>query len=432
MACQLTDRRWTNWFGNQSFVPASLHAPDSEDEARELIAAAAASHVAVRVAGSGHSNVPIVQTDGLLLDLRRLTGIVAVDRERRRVRVRAGTSVRELALALWDEGLSLINQGDTDAQSVAGAVATGTHGSGIELPTFSGALLGARLIGAGGEILEVGERDPALLRAVRMSVGTLGVMTELTLAVTGAYALALETETSPWAELRARWDDLSVAHRHVTLYWCPRAESAEAWDMGPSPGADGVVIKTMDPLPPSTQPTGVKYAGRSVDRAHHVFADAYRPDFHELEYFVPVADGPAALAAVRDLILTQYPRETFPVEIRFVGADDAWLSPAAGRRSCVISICGAMGADNQRFFDDCHRLLVGFGGRGHWGKWHGHTAQELDALYPEIERFRRLRAELDPDGRFLNPHLASLVGASPLPGAQVREGLDVPGKDHIT
>jgi FAD/FMN-containing dehydrogenase len=173
--------------------------------------------------------------------------------------------------------------------------------------------------------------------------------------------------------------------------------------------AGGVILKTMDRLPPDAEPRGRKHAEPHVDRAYRVFADAYDPNFHEFEYMVGVEDGPQAVAAIRELIAGSHPDQAFPVEVRFVAADDAMLSPFAGRASCSISVSGVLGADNEALFADCHRELEPFGGRGHWGKWHAHDAGDLPALYPEYDAFRAVRERLDPDGRFLNPYLRTLL-----------------------
>ncbi len=180
---------WTNWVGNQSFTPARFAAPSSAEEVAALVGEAAAQGMGVRVVGAGHSFTPVVQTTGLLLDLSRLSGVVSADPARLRAVARAGTPIHGFYEPLWAQGLALRNQGDIDDQHIAGAVATATHGSGIGNTCFSGVVRGVSLVGPDGSIRRIGEDEPRLLRAAQVSVGTLGVMTELELEVAEAYRL---------------------------------------------------------------------------------------------------------------------------------------------------------------------------------------------------------------------------------------------------
>ena len=177
---------WKNWVGNHTCSPAETAAPSGEDEIASLVAGATARGLKVRVAGAGHSFTPIVETDGLLLDLRGLPRIRHIDRERSRVVVGPATTIGEFGEPLWEAGLALANQGDIVAQQIAGAVATGTHGSGLRLGSFSSSVRRQRLVTAAGDVRDIGEDDPELLYAAQLAIGMLGVVTELELEVTPA------------------------------------------------------------------------------------------------------------------------------------------------------------------------------------------------------------------------------------------------------
>src|SRR5581483_592382 len=142
---------WTNWVGNRTASPAHLATPRDEEEVARLVSTAGAAGIGVRVAGAGHSFTPVVETDGLLLDLSALNGVVSVDAGRHRVRARAATRIRDFYEPLWDAGLALINQGDIDTQQIAGAVSTATHGSGTRYTSLSGVVRGVRLVTASGQ-----------------------------------------------------------------------------------------------------------------------------------------------------------------------------------------------------------------------------------------------------------------------------------------
>jgi FAD/FMN-containing dehydrogenase len=242
-----TSVRWTNWVGNQSFAPARIVAPSSEGEIASLVAAAAASRIDVRVSGAGHSFTPIVQTNGLLLDLSMLSGIVRADEDRRRVLVRAGTPIRGLYEPLWQHGLALRNQGAIDEQHLAGAVATATHGSGISNTALSGVVRGVTLVGPDGRCRQIGEGEPRLLRAAQVAIGMLGVMTELEIEAASAYRLTERVGVCAWEEVMARWDELVHGHRHANFFWMPMDESARLYKIEASgTTADRCYVKTYD------------------------------------------------------------------------------------------------------------------------------------------------------------------------------------------
>ena len=399
---------WTNWVGNQSFTPGHSAAPRDEEEVAAFVRDAAQLGSRVRVAGAGHSFTPVVSTDGLLLDLSALTGVVSADRVRKRATALAGTTIREFYEPLWREGLALRNQGDIDTQQIAGAVATATHGSGIRNVCFSGVVRGVRLVTATGELRDIGESEPELLRAAQVSLGMLGVMTQLELEVTDAYRLTEQVELWPWQEVLDRWDELVHNHRHFGFFWLPAEESASLYNLE-SHGeamADKCYVKIYDEPAPDQPDSDTP--GRRTDRCYRIYPMVYDPNFHELEYFVPLERGPEALSAMRELMLASLPDSIYPLEVRTVGPDDAYLSPNYKTATTVISVSGKPGTDYWDYLRSVDRLLSEFTARVHWGKLHFLTPERLHALYPEADLFIRVRRELDPEGRFLNDHLAEL------------------------
>ncbi|MBV9606716.1 MAG: FAD-binding protein, partial [Solirubrobacterales bacterium] len=362
----------------------------------------------VRVAGARHSFTPIVETDGLLLDLSALSGVVATDRERKRATARAGTLIRDFYEPLWREGLALRNQGDIDTQQIAGAVATATHGSGIRNMCFSGVVRGVRLVTATGEVRDIDETEPELLRAAQVSIGMLGVMTRLELEVTDAYRLSEQVDLWPWEAVLERWDELVHEHRHFGFFWLPTEESAALYNLS-SPDqtmADKCYVKIYDEAPPDRPDSATE--GRRTDRCYRIYPMVYDPNFHELEYFVPLDRGLEALSAMRELMLGSLPDSIFPLEVRTVGPDDAYLSPNYKTATTVISVSGKPGTDYWDYLRSVDALLAQFSARVHWGKLHFLTPERLGALYPEADAFISLRRELDPAGMFLNAHLREL------------------------
>lgn len=399
---------WTNWVGNQSFTPGHAAAPRDEEEVAALVRQAAQLGSSVRVAGAGHSFTPVVSTDGLLLDVSALTGVVSADPTRKRATALAGTTIREFYEPLWREGLALKNQGDIDTQQIAGAVATATHGSGIRNTCFSGVVRGVRLVTATGELRDIGEGEPELLRAAQVSLGMLGVMTQLELEVTDAYRLTEQVDLWPWQEVVDRWDELVHNHRHFGFFWLPAEESAALYNLESHGGtmADKCYVKIYDEPAPDQPDSDTP--GRRTDRCYRIYPMVYDPNFHELEYFVPLERGPEALSAMRELMLASLPDSIYPLEVRTVGPDDAYLSPNYKTATTVISVSGKPGTDYWDYLRSVDRLLSEFSARVHWGKLHFLTPERLHALYPEADVFIKARRELDPEGRFLNGHLAEL------------------------
>ena len=397
---------FANWAGNQACSPAAVESPGSEDAVRAAVAAASE----LRCVGAGHSFSPLSVTAGTLLRMDRLAGITGVDRDRRRVSALPGTPIGAFGPPLWDAGLALQNQGDIDTQAIAGAVATATHGSGLALPSFSATVRRVRLVTAGGDVLELDERDPRL-PAAQVALGMLGVITELELEAAPAYRMAERIEHWSWEDAWGRLDELARRHRHYSFFWLPAEGSGELYGLAAPDGgglADTCYVKIYDKVDDGVADSATP--GRRVDRAYRIYPMEFEPNFHELEYFVPYDRGREAVAAMRELMRRRLPASIFPMEVRTVAADDGWLSHSYGRPSVVISVSGVPGTDYGPYLRDVHALLGGFDARVHWGKLHFLTAEQLHARYPRAADFIALRRELDPRGVFLNDHLRALFG----------------------
>jgi FAD/FMN-containing dehydrogenase len=399
---------WTNWAGNQS-CPARVATPASEDEVVDEVRRALVARSGVRPAGAGHSFTPVVTTDGTVLAMDGLRGIEHIDAARHRVTALPGTTVAEFGDPLWAAGLALSNQGDIDTQAIAGAVATGTHGSGSALPSFSATLRACRLVDGRGEIREIDETRPELLRAAQVAVGMLGVMTSLTVEVAAAYRLSERIEHWPFADVLARWDELFAGHRHFSFFWLPSEASAELYGLATPPGrqmTDTCYVKIYDEAGEDLADDATP--DRRVDRSYRIYPSDFEANFHELEYFVPLERGREAVEAMRELMLASQPDAVFPLEVRTTAADEAYLSSNCGRATTVISVSGQPGHDYWPYLRAVDRLLGEFDARVHWGKLHFLTREQLAERYPGSERFIAIRRELDPEGVFLNDHLRPL------------------------
>jgi FAD/FMN-containing dehydrogenase len=399
---------WTNWAGNQS-CPARVVTPASEAEVVGEVRRALAAGAGVRPAGAGHSFTPVVATPGTVLEMRGLRGIEHIDAARRRVTALPGTTVGEFGDPLWAAGLALANQGDIDTQAIAGAIATGTHGSGNALPSFSATLRACRLVDGLGDVVEIDESRPELLRAAQVAVGMLGVMTSVTIEVAPAYRLRERIEHWPFGDVLSRWDELFTGHRHFSFFWLPSEASAELYGLATPAGrqmTDSCYVKIYEQA--GEQEADDATPDRRVDRSYRIYPSDFEANFHELEYFVPLERGREAVEAMRELMLASQPEAVFPLEVRTTAADEAHLSSNYRRATTVISVSGQPGRDYWPYLRAVDRLLGEFGARVHWGKLHFLTPEQLAERYPASARFIAIRREFDPEGVFLNDHLRPL------------------------
>jgi FAD/FMN-containing dehydrogenase len=387
---------WSNWAGNVRCAPRLRVDAASEAEVVAALREAERAGLPLRVAGSGHSFSPLVATDGVLLGLDGLAGIARHEPERQRVWVRAGTKLSALGRELFALGLALENLGDVDVQALGGALATGTHGTGATLPNLSARVSGVRLLLADGSLRVLrAEEEPERLAAARVSLGALGVVTAARIDCVPAYRLHERVERTPIEACLASLDERVATHRHFEFFWYPGRDLAET-----------KAIDVTDEPPEAV--AGQRY--ERIGWSHEILPSQRTLRFVEMEYALTAAAGPACFRAVRERMRSHHAAVAWPVEYRRVRADDAWLSPAHGRDAVTLSLHQGAELPWQEFFADLEPILLAHGGRPHWGKRHGLAASALAPLYPRFEAFRRLAGELDPQGRFRNPHLADVLG----------------------
>lgn len=408
-----TDVTWTNWGGNQSATPAFTVRPRTEQEALDAVRFAIREGLPVRAVGSGHSSSPLVQTGGVLLDMSGLSAITGTDLSRRRARALAGTTINAFGAPLWEQGLALGNQGDIDKQQIAGALSTSTHGSGKDLGSFSSNLRWVKLIDGTGEIVEIGEGQLRELRAAQVALGTLGIFLEVELAVEERYHLQEQITYPTWEETKATWQADIDSNRHYSFLWCPDEDSCEMLDLPGTPGqsmANRSYTKRYNVAQIQGEHEISEQEGARLDRSYRIYPGGFTTQFHELEYFVRSEDGLAAVEAVQDLIRTKHPDQKYPVEVRWVKADEGYMSQFQGRDTTVITLTTKPGTDYWQFFRDADAVLQEFEPRAHWGKIHFMTRSRLERLYPELDTFIQIRKEFDPKGIFLNDHTRALLG----------------------
>lgn len=403
-------QRWSNWSGSVTCAPRTIASPRSEAELAATVARAARAERTVRVVGTGHSFTPLCATDGLLLSLDHMQGMIAVNRDKQTATFWAGTKIHAMGEPLLRAGLAMENMGDIDRQSIAGAIGTGTHGTGPTLGSIATQVVGLRLITATGEIVDCSpSQNPNLFKAAQVSFGTLGVLSQVTLRVLPAYRLHERTWVEPFETCMDRLAERIAANRHFEFFWVPGEDLCACKALNPT-------HETSVPSNAAYQPPAdrlARYVGpQRIDWSHRIFPSARNVKFNEMEYAVPAEAGAACMNEIRHLMQTRHPDVAWPVEYRTLAADDIWLSPAHGRATVTISIHQAAELPHQHFFSDAERVFRTFEGRPHWGKLNTMTREEARQAYPRMGDFVALRAELDPDNRFGNAYLNPLLGVS--------------------
>jgi FAD/FMN-containing dehydrogenase len=401
--------KWTNWVGNQSFKYASYAQPSSEKEVVKAVKKALEKKQNIRVMATGHSFTPIVETDGLLLDLEKISGIKAVDPYKQRAFVGSGTPISALGDPLWEKGLALRNQGDIDSQRIAGAISTGTHGSGTEFGSFSSILRSCRIVTGTGEVVEINEKTPDLLHAAQVSVGMLGVMVGMELQVTKKYKLREHIDHEPFSDVMRNFHERVKKNRNFSFFWFPSEESAALYNIELPPGekaTDTCHVKVFNEARESEQVSDVPK--RRVDRSYRIYPMFYSPNFHELEYFIPLERAVDCINEMREYMLKNLPLSIFPLEIRSCGSEDGFLSSNYKRETLVVSVSGMPGVDYWPYLREVDRILGRYDARVHWGKLHFLTKEQLHDRYPKAEKFIKIRKQFDPKDVFLNDHLRPL------------------------
>ena len=430
-----TGLTWRNWAGNQSMTPFAVEYPATTEQVADAVRRAAARDRRVKAVGSGHSFTGVVLTDGVLLDLRRMSGLIAVDRDSYRVEVQAGMPLHRLNAVLAEHGLGLTNMGDIDRQTVAGALSTGTHGTGRRSGALAAQVVGVELVLADGTVERCS--DGELFSAARLGLGALGVITSVVLQAEPAFLLRADERPQPLDGVLGGFDELVAAHDHAEFYWFPHTDLAlvkrnDRVD-GPaqplsrarrllddevlSNGLFGATCRLGRRIP-SAVPVLNRVAARAlgartyVDAAPAVFTSARRVRFRETEWAVPREAVTDVVRELRTLPERLGLRVSFPVEVRVCPADDVPLSTASGRDTGYVAAHAYVGTPHEKWFRAVSDVCRAAGGRPHWGKEHDLTAGDLRPLYRDFDAFVALRDRVDPEGRFRNAYLDRVLGVT--------------------
>ena len=430
---------WTNWAETTTAHLAGIAQPSTVDELRAAVAGAARDGMRVKPIGAGHSFTAIGQTSGIQIRMSNLAGVLRADVPSGLVTVLAGTRLHELNETLWHLGLSMTNLGDIDVQTVSGAIATGTHGTGARFGGIATQVRGLQIVTADGTLLECSADENAeLLAAARVGLGALGVIATVTLQCEPAFALAASESPATLDEVLDGLEENVDGNDHFEFFWFPhtrRVLTKRNNRVLPGTRLEPIsrmrhkiddeflsntvfdAINKVTSRRPSLIPRANAFAARAlsardyIDRSYRVFASPRTVKFREMEYAVPRAAVPQVLAEIEAYLARSGEQTGFPVEVRFAAADDIPLSTAYGRESGYIAVHEYIRRDYERYFHAVEAIARDVGGRPHWGKLHWRDAGSLRAAYPKFDDFVALRDKLDPDRVFGNEYLAKVLGS---------------------
>ncbi|MCB0632257.1 MAG: D-arabinono-1,4-lactone oxidase [Saprospiraceae bacterium] len=419
-----------NWSKRFQWQPQQVAYPRSEEEVQQIVRQALETGRHIRMIGSGHSFNPLWVTDEVLISLDEYQGLISVDQEQKTATVKAGTKLHRLGELLFEHGLAMENMGDIDAQSIAGTISTGTHGTGLHFGTISTQVRALRFVNGKGEIVMCSAtQNPNLFKAAQVSLGVLGIITEITLQCVPAYRLELRSRKEELSEVLATLPERHRDNRNFEFYWFPYTELA--WTKTANIARDQpdkvnvvnylteyflenyafkVLCEGARMVPALNKSVARISAAsipdvRKVFHSHKVYATQRLVRFNEMEYNIPLE---AHESVFREIIRTVNKNNFnvhFPIENRVVKGDDAWLSPAYERDSAYIACHVYHKKDWKPYFDALETIFLAHAGRPHWGKMHTLKAGQLAERYPMFEQFLQHRAEQDPEGVFLNDYL---------------------------
>lgn len=435
--------QWTNWARIERATPRRVHRPADVDELAKAVGEAAAAGRRMRALGSGHSFTGIAVADGDTdaIELGAWKGVVSVrpeDAGTALVTVRSGTTLRELNAALDALGLAMTNLGDIDAQTIAGAISTGTHGTGARFGGLATQVAGLELVLADGSVVACSARTrPELFAAARVGLGVLGVISTVTLRCEPAFVLSATERPEPLDAVLAGFDESAESCDHFEFYWFPYGSRALVKRNVRRPAgtiasplstvrrfvdytimenaAFGALCGVSRAVPRLARRLGAFSAAalsarEYSDASHRVFTTRRSVRFVESEFAVPRESALEVLRELRALVRGLRDPVAFPVEVRVAAADDIWLSTAYGRDTAYLAIHQYAGMPYREYFEGFWKIVAEVGGRPHWGKLHDLDAAALRERYPRFDDFLRVRREVDPSGLFGNAYTDRVLG----------------------
>lgn len=419
---------WINWSGNQFSTPNERLVPKTTDELSSMIKS---TKQHIRLVGAGHSFSGLVPTNETQMSLAYFYGITNINKEKQQFDVASNTFLSGVGEQLWENGMSLENMPDINTQTFGGAIATSTHGTGMNYGSMSSTVKKITMVnGLGEEINCSKDENSEIFNAARTNIGTLGAVTNLRIQAQDKHYLKETSWMMDLEEGLAKAEQLRDEHRHFEMYALPYSDyilgitldkiernqllsgtvnTGDAYDTFKTLSN---VIDTLPYLRSFIINTGASTVEKEerTGRNYEVLGNIRDIRFNEMEYSIPAEHG---IACLREILATIKKFDIdiiFPMEYRYVKADDIWLSPFYQRDSCAISCHNFADKDYKKYFAAIEPIFWKYDGRPHWGKIHTLSAKEQRARYPMFDQFLKIRQEMDPKNIFTNNHINKVLG----------------------
>ncbi len=423
-----------NWAENIQWNPSEIAYPSSEIEIQQVVLKAVNSNKKIRTIGTGHSFTALSQTSQVLVSLDKYQGVISVNKEKHQATVKGGTKLKLLGELLFNEGLAMENLGDIDSQSIAGAISTGTHGTGTAFGSISTQVIGLKFINGKGEVIACSStKNEQLFKAASLSLGCLGIITEITIQCIPTYKLALQNGRENIHDVLDTLDQRNKENRNFEFFWIPYTDTA--WTKTTNiaeeaePDKDNFlnywtefvlenhVFKLACEFAryfPSQNKTVAKITAANISTikkvyySHKIFATPRIVKFREMEYNVPSETYIDVFKDIQNLVNKKKFNIHFPIENRWVKGDDLLLSPAYKRDSTYIACHVYNKKEYKSYFTALEEIFRAYDGRPHWGKMNTLKTNDISTMYPKFTTFMELRKEHDPNKVFINPYLEKL------------------------
>lgn len=422
---------YSNWDGIKTCTPTGYFTPTNEGEISHLVKYSASTGTRVKVVGGGLSFSGVQMTEGgYIISLDKMSNILNISylsndhSDGALVEVQAGIRLRELCRALEVHNLAMPNLGATATQSVVGAMATGTHGTGLALGAVATQIQAMRIIDSQGQVhVASPTENEELFRAARVGVGAVGIVSSITIKAVPQWKMKKFSLDYSLEQLFVDLPSLMKQYSRLQWSWVPYTDSAsvliredvlDTADILPS-GLDGGCWSNTQS---TAECTDVSYKTLTDSLPHYLERSLYT----EMEMFIPVEYTEAAVKdfiAFMDTVKDKHdPNITLSGMVRYVASDDIFMSPMYGRDTAVISfiVLGDKSVTgDQTEFEMYARGLEEiceskYNGRPHWGKVNYATAQSIAKGYPDtMDKFNAIRSEMDPQGIFLNEYLQERI-----------------------
>ena len=426
---------WSNWAGNQRAEGVSIFKPKTEVELQQIARYTLANGMRVKAVGSGHSFTAIALAEEVLVDLADYDDVIEIDQTKKTITVQSGIQLSKINEVLHQNGLAMQNLGDIAYQTIAGAISTSTHGTGVKFTGIANQVTALRIVLADSSVVDCSlNSNPELFHCARVGLGALGLISTVTLQLVPAFNLRVIEEPMRVDELLTNLDRHVAENDHFEFFWVPHT----GWALTKRNNRTTDAVQPMSSLShwysktlmenyafgavcmlgrakPSLIPKLAKAlpsSGRNefCDASYKIFASKRIVKFYEMEYVIPREACVESLNRVRRMVTDSGFFLNFPVEVRFTAPDEIPLSTASNRESAYIAVHIYKGMNYVPYFKEVEAIMNAYQGRPHWGKLHFQNAQTLAPRYPQWDVFQKVRNLVDPTRVFANRYTETVLG----------------------